>query len=256
MALREDGYDAAARQLSPARRLKVISRDGGCCVLCAASGAEIDHIDGPSAELDNLRYLCSSCHQGITRSHMRPITSFDEFALAVDLSERVYVKEPLHPQDRADWTGLWRSWVRDHAEYAPAGEPAAVGLPLPDQSDEQRSVVAQRTVITLTDDIDGTPAHETVTFGLDGASYEIDLNKEHAADLQGVLGPYVDAARRLGRPSAAHPARAAVQSKRALAADIDPKVVRAWATEQGLTVSARGRIKAEILEQYRASKHA
>lgn len=39
-ALSEHGYDAAARRLSPALRLEVISRDGGRCVLCAAPGAE------------------------------------------------------------------------------------------------------------------------------------------------------------------------------------------------------------------------
>lgn len=50
------GYRATARRLSPARRVEVVARDAGRCVLCGKPGEEIDHIDGDSDELNNLRY--------------------------------------------------------------------------------------------------------------------------------------------------------------------------------------------------------
>jgi hypothetical protein len=49
--------------------------------------------------------------------------------------------------------------------------------------------------IFLVDDLDGTEAGETVTFELDGKSYEIDLSEANAHDLRRSLEPYVDRAR-------------------------------------------------------------
>ena len=114
--------------------------------------------------------------------------------------------------------------------------------------------MAQRTVTTLVDDIDGTEGAETVTFGLDGTTYEIDLNDAHAADLREVLAPFVSVARKAsgsggrGRSTASAP-------KQRSSSEIDPKAVRAWAEANGIAVSPRGRIKADILEQYRAAGH-
>jgi hypothetical protein len=102
--------------------------------------------------------------------------------------------------------------------------------------------VAQRTQIQYIDDIDGSPAEGTVRFGLDGLSYEIDLNKRHADQLASVIRPYVDAARKVpsARPSA-RGGRPARQSQ---------SDVRAWARAQGLQVSNRGRIPGHLLARY------
>ena len=111
--------------------------------------------------------------------------------------------------------------------------------------------MAQQVFVSVTDDLDGSEADETITFALDGASYEIDLNDKNAAALRKALDKYVASARRSstratgrGRPSGPRPARGG---------DADPKAVRAWAREQGLEVSTRGRIPAEILDHYRAA---
>ena len=40
--------------------------------------------------------------------------------------------------------------------------------------------MAQRVHIVLEDDVDGSKADETVSFGLDGSSYEIDLSAKNA----------------------------------------------------------------------------
>ena len=57
--------------------------------------------------------------------------------------------------------------------------------------------MAQKVNIVLIDDIDGSDAVETVTFGLDGTSYEIDLNKKNAAALRDALAGYVGNARKV-----------------------------------------------------------
>ena len=58
--------------------------------------------------------------------------------------------------------------------------------------------MATRTVVTLVDDVDGGVAEESLSFGLDGVEYEIDLSTEHAEALRDALAPYVAAARRTG----------------------------------------------------------
>ncbi len=112
--------------------------------------------------------------------------------------------------------------------------------------------MAQRTVITMTDDIDGSEASETVVFGLDGSTYEIDLNEVHAEDLREVLAPFVSVARRVGSGTGGRAARGSSPRPRA-ADEIDPKAVRAWAEANGVEVNSRGRLKAEVIEQYKAA---
>ena len=60
--------------------------------------------------------------------------------------------------------------------------------------------MARRTVVMLTDDIDGSEATETVRFGLDGRDYEVDLSKKNAKSLRDGLKRYV----KVGRKAAGH----------------------------------------------------
>lgn len=61
--------------------------------------------------------------------------------------------------------------------------------------------MAQRTITTLVDDLDGTDLErvsgETIRFGVDGRAYEIDLSDDNAAALRDVLQPYTEAGRRI-----------------------------------------------------------
>lgn len=110
--------------------------------------------------------------------------------------------------------------------------------------------MAQRTVITLVDDLDHKEIEadgQTIRFAYQGIQYEIDLSEKHAKKLDNALAPFVAAARRVN-------GRAARRAK-AVPASADPKAVRKWADSNGIEVSPRGRIPAHILDQYRAAGH-
>ena len=108
--------------------------------------------------------------------------------------------------------------------------------------------MAQQRLVQLVDDMDGTVLAkgdgETVRFTIDGTSYEIDLSKKNAAKLRRSLEPYQAAGRRTGRSTG----RSRTGSR-----DYDPKAVRKWAESNSVTIPARGRIPAGVLEQYRAA---
>ena len=106
--------------------------------------------------------------------------------------------------------------------------------------------MAQKVTVALEDDIDGGPADETVRFGLGGTEYEIDLSKKNANAFRRQLVPFIEHARKTGRGQRRRPGRTA--SSRERSADI-----RAWAKDQGITVSDRGRISASVAEQYEAA---
>jgi hypothetical protein len=105
--------------------------------------------------------------------------------------------------------------------------------------------MAQRTLVILEDDYDGSEADETVTFALDGAEYEIDLSAKNAESLRDALAPWVAHARRVGGRRRRAPARAAAGSSGSSTSEI-----RAWAQAQGYEVSSRGRVSGEIREAY------
>jgi len=107
--------------------------------------------------------------------------------------------------------------------------------------------MAQRVNIVLDDDLDGGPADETVTFALDGVSYEIDLSSANAAALRDALAPYVGHGRRSGGRRASSPRSSA---PRASAGKRDLADVREWARQNGHKVSERGRISAEVQAAY------
>lgn len=109
--------------------------------------------------------------------------------------------------------------------------------------------MAQRTRVDLIDDLDGTEASETVTFILDGVGYEIDLSEKNAQKLREAAGPFVAAARKVSGGAKRQGRRGrAVGAGQATA-------IRAWAQSQGLNVSSRGRVSAEVREAYEKAHH-
>ena len=59
--------------------------------------------------------------------------------------------------------------------------------------------MAQKHIVQLIDDLDGTEASETVAFAIDGANYEIDLSAKNASKLRDAFAVYVGSGRRAGR---------------------------------------------------------
>jgi hypothetical protein len=109
--------------------------------------------------------------------------------------------------------------------------------------------MAQRIQTLLIDDLDGGEAAGTVRFGLDGTEYEIDLSAAHSDELRQALALYLAHARRTGT------ARSAARTRRASAA-VDTAKVREWAKGQGIEVKHRGRVPADVVEQYKAAAGA
>lgn len=115
--------------------------------------------------------------------------------------------------------------------------------------------MAQKVQVLLVDDLDGGEASETVSFALDGSSYEIDLSGKNAEELRDAFAKYVGSARKAGRTSASSSTRSTRRSSGgSTAMDRDQAAaIRSWAKKQGLKVSDRGRIPATIIEQYNQS---
>jgi hypothetical protein len=110
--------------------------------------------------------------------------------------------------------------------------------------------MASKTLVILEDDLDGGAADETVSFSLDGVSYEIDLSAKNAGKLRDALAAYVGSGRRVGGRAARGRAGA---GKAARGGTVNTSEIRDWARAKGLDVSERGRIPATIIEQYNAA---
>ena len=112
--------------------------------------------------------------------------------------------------------------------------------------------MASRTVTILTDDLDGRESNdvETVVFGFDGASYEIDLSKKNRGAFEKALAPYLNAARKASsaRTTARRSSAAGKSSKE------DLEAIREWAKANGHEVAARGRIAQKVKDAFHAAQ--
>ena len=111
--------------------------------------------------------------------------------------------------------------------------------------------MAQKVNLVLVDDLDGTEATETVSFGLDGTSYEIALNDANAAALRDALSGYVGHARKVSGGSRRSGRRSSGGSSSSNGSNA--KDVREWAKSQGMEVSERGRISSGVQQAYDAA---
>lgn len=104
----------------------------------------------------------------------------------------------------------------------------------------------RQVVVTLTDDIEGGKASETVSFGVDGVNYEIDLSAKNARALRADVSKWTEHARKARR-----------STRRGRSAGPKPvseaAAIREWAAANGIDVPTRGRIPAAVAEQYHAA---
>ncbi len=95
--------------------------------------------------------------------------------------------------------------------------------------------MAKTVIVKLTDDFDGSDADETISFSVDGRSYEIDVNAANAARLRDALEPFIEKGRVVdgsGRPARSNRSpRASTQEKTLYSQlkDEEKTRFRAWA---------------------------
>jgi len=114
--------------------------------------------------------------------------------------------------------------------------------------------MAQRVNVVLVDDLDGSEAAETVNFGLDGASYEIDLSDENATKLREALAVYVGHGRRTGGRRRGAAQSGTTTGGKAGASGPSASEIRAWARGNGFDVPERGRVSSEVREAFLAAQ--
>lgn len=104
--------------------------------------------------------------------------------------------------------------------------------------------MAQRVQVLLVDDLDGGEAAETVSFALDGVSYEIDLSESNAEKLRAALSKWVGHARRSGGRKMTGRRTSSSAGRRNLNA------IREWGRQNGFQVSDRGRVSGDLQAAY------
>jgi hypothetical protein len=105
-----------------------------------------------------------------------------------------------------------------------------------------------QTIQKLIDDIDGSPAEQTVEFSFLGTHYEIDLNDKHTEQMRKALQPWLASARR-----AKGVRRRGTVRRTPKASKPTNDEIRAWAKTAGIKVAEKGRIANSVIEQYMAS---
>lgn len=105
--------------------------------------------------------------------------------------------------------------------------------------------MAKQTIYT--DDLDGSHGAQPVRFGFRDKQYEIDLSQEHEEEMEAFLARYIEKGREAVPPPPA-PGRARGAGKRPGRTDLP--AIREWAQRKGMEVADRGRIKADIIEEY------
>jgi hypothetical protein len=115
--------------------------------------------------------------------------------------------------------------------------------------------MARKVQVILSDDLDeNVSADETVSFALDGTTYEIDLSDKNAKELRDVFSRYVSAARKVSRGGGR--ASGAGRSRATGGGRMDREqagAIRDWARKNGHAVSDRGRIPASVVDAYEAA---
>ncbi|MGW4336667.1 histone-like nucleoid-structuring protein Lsr2 [Rhodococcus koreensis] len=114
--------------------------------------------------------------------------------------------------------------------------------------------MARKVVVELVDDIDGTDFGEdgeSISYGLDGVEYVIDLKDEHAKEFREVLDYYIAHSIRVGGRK--HRSDRPANPTTARRPRGETQKIRTWAIEQGYELSSRGRIPAEIEHAFHAA---
>lgn len=106
--------------------------------------------------------------------------------------------------------------------------------------------------MTFVDDVDGTPADETITFSFDGATYEVDLASRNAAKLRAQLQAWADAGRRVASQGSRR-----VTGPDALRPSLrrrESAAIRQWARREGHEIADSGRLPVALVDAFYESE--
>ena len=107
------GYPERDRAVPQDVRATVFARDGGRCQICGQPAAQIDHINGNSADPGNLRALCAACNMAEAQRHLRPVNDEDS-RVVEQLMARTLDDDPLFERDDdVRWDKRYRSMKAD-----------------------------------------------------------------------------------------------------------------------------------------------
>lgn len=98
------------------------------------------------------------------------------------------------------------------------------------------------------DDLTGDADAATRTFSVEGQHYEIDLIDDNWAEFEEAVAKFIKAARKRGQK------RSTVRETSARNTSPDNAAIRAWAREQGIEVTSRGRIPQDLRDRYNAAQ--
>lgn len=115
--------------------------------------------------------------------------------------------------------------------------------------------MAQKTIVQLIDDLDGTTADENIAFAVDGVEYTIDLNTNNAQALRAALERYVENAQRVGGRRKSGSAYAGGVRQKPGTDRAQNQAIRDWARSVGMELADRGRISQAVVEQFNAAHH-
>jgi hypothetical protein len=118
--------------------------------------------------------------------------------------------------------------------------------------------MSKATVEVLVDDLDGSEGAQTIRLGWNGEWRELELSKRNLASLSRALDRYWSVSRPVSTDGQAANRRRTTtkRSSRSAKPKRDPRMIRAWAEENGIAVPARGRIPAEVERQYNEHRNS
>jgi hypothetical protein len=113
--------------------------------------------------------------------------------------------------------------------------------------------VGERVTVTHFDDLENElEADETVTYALDGTTYEVDLSAKNAKQLRSDLQRWIEVSRAVSGTSVRR--RAGRNGPSKADAGLPLAEIRAWAKDNGLEVPDRGRVSAAIVRAWKAAR--
>lgn len=115
--------------------------------------------------------------------------------------------------------------------------------------------MATKLVEQLFDDLDGSEISEgggeSIEFSYRGIDYRIDVSSANSAKMDKALRPYVMAAATVRKPSRKANRQAAGAKE---TTPDDRAAIREWARRNGIAVSGRGRLSAEVIAAFNAAR--